>query len=181
MASRLSRNNPRGVSLDGNTVRVSTRTAMAEIITRHEAAGMAFRNELFRPAAAGLLAVVTAMDGAPISTRILKRSTRPLVVVIGDDHEGAAGPAGWPQAARLLRWAHSAVLHASGGRAEEYALIAATAVACGRMLLVECELRHLPAWSALAARELPRLNLLKIVPEGGQHPLPGVPTGTTIQ
>jgi hypothetical protein len=181
MASRLSRNNPRGVSLDGNTVRVSTRTAMAEIITRHEAAGAGFRNELFRPAAAGLLAVVTTMDGTPVPARILKRSARPLVVVVGDDHEAAAGPAGWPQAARLLRWAHSAVLHASGGRAEEYALIAATTVACGRMLLVECELRHLSAWSALAARELPRLNLLKIVPHEGEHPIPGAPAGTVIQ
>ena len=60
-------------------------------------------------------------------------------------------------------------------------MIAEAAVRCARLLLVECELRHLQAWGALAERELPRLNALRIVPREGQHPIQGAPAGAVIQ
>lgn len=169
-----------GVRVSGHTVEFTTRTTIAQTIARMEAAGEGFRTPLFRAAAQGRLAIATSLGGSPVLSRLLKQR-RPTVVVLPDDHPDAIGPDAWPQAGKLLRWANAAIFHASGGRAEEYALIAEAAIRCGRLLLVECELRHLQAWSALAERELPRLNVLRIVPREGQHPIGGVPAGAVIQ
>ena len=179
--SHAFRNAMRGARVSGNTVEFTSRTAIAEAIIWHEAAGEAFRNELLRPAAAGLLAVATVMDGAPIASRILK-GRRPLVVVVAaEDHPAAIGPDGWLQGRKLLRWADAVVAHAAGGRAEDYAEIADAAIHFGRLLLLEIEHRHMQAWGALIERELPRIAVLRIVPREGQHPIGGVPAGTGIQ
>ncbi len=174
------RNAIRGAHASGRTVDLRSPTAIAETIVRCEAAGEGFRTPLLRAAAAGRLAVATAIGGAQVHSRILKQR-RPTVIVLADDHPDATGPDGWPQARKLLRWAHSAVFHAAGGRAADYEMISAATVTCGRMLLVEIEYRHMEAWMRLAARELPRLNLTCIEPEEGQHPIPGAPAGAVIQ
>ncbi len=150
-----------GVRVSGDTVSLTSRTAIAETIVRMEAAGEGFRTPLFRAAATGRLAVATAIGGAPVLARLLKQG-RPTVVVLADDHPDAIGPEAWPQARKLLRWASAAV-------------------ASRRLLLVEMELRHMQAWGRLAERELPRLKLLRIEPINGQHPVPGAPAGTVIQ
>lgn len=181
MASRDFRNNPRGVRLDGRTVEFTGRDAIADAIADHivraEAAGEGYRTPLLRAAAAGQLAFAMAVGGEPVLSRILK-GRLPTAVVVADDCPAATGPDGWQQARKLLRWAHSAVFHAAGGAAEHYQLFADATVICRRLLVVEMELGHMAAWGRLAERELPRLNLLRIVPREGQHPLPPAQSGT---
>ncbi len=169
-----------GVRVSGNTAEFTSRTAIAQTIVQLEAIGEGFRAPLFRAAAAGRLAVATAIGGTPVPARFLKLS-RPTVIVLADDHPGATGPDAWPQAKKLLRWAHSAVFHAASGDPAHYAMISAATVQCGRMLLVELEFRHMQAWMRLAARELPRLNLLQIVPREGEHPIRSAPAGAVLQ
>jgi hypothetical protein len=149
---------------------------IVRLLHTHEA----FRVPLFRAARDGALCSAQAEGGQPVPASFLKLS-RPRLVILADDHPGATGPDAWPQAAKLLRWAHSAVFHAAGGDPAHYAMISAATIGCGRMLLVELEYRHLEAWMRLAERQLPRLNLLQIVPTEGQHPIQGAPAGTVIQ
>lgn len=174
------RNAIRGARIGGSTVEFRSRAAIAETIVRQETMGEGFRNPLFRAASFGLLSVATAIGGTPALSRTLKQS-RPIVVVLADDCPDATGPDGWPQARNLLRWARGAVFHAAGGRAEEYEMIAGAAIICGRLLLVEMELRHMRAWGRLAERELPRLNLLRIEPKEGEHPIRTAPAGENVQ
>ncbi len=169
-----------GVRVSGNTAEFTSRAAIAETIVRMEAAGEGFRTPLFRAAAAGKLAVATAIGGTPVVSRLLKQP-RPTVVVVADDHPAATGPGGWPQARRLLRWANAVVVHAAGGRAEDYAEIAEATIHFRRLLLIEIEYRHMQAWGALIERELSRIAVLRIVPREGQHPTGGAPAGAVIQ
>jgi hypothetical protein len=71
---------------------------------------------------------------------------RPAVVLIGDDDYRERGPAGWPLAERVARWAASVVLHAAGAEAahSESAVLAAKGVGC--VAIIECSTTTLPAW-----------------------------------
>ena len=142
------------------------------LVARTEQADGAYQLPVLRAADLGALAAVVATGGQAVPAGFLALR-RPRLVILADHRPGAAGPGGWPQAGRLLRWAKGAVFHAAAARPAEYEMIAEATIRCGRLLLVECEFRHLDAWCALAARELPRLKLLKIVPREGQHPVQG--------
>ena len=179
MASHDFRNKHRGVRFDGRTLNFTGQDAIADHIVRVEQAGEGFRTPLLRAAAAGQLGFAMAVNGEPVLARILKRHS-PTVVLLADDQPGATGPDGWRQARKLMRWAHSAVFHAAGGEAAHYQLFAEAALTCRRLLVVEMQIRHMPAWARLVERELPRLNLLRIVPQEGQHPIQGAPTGAVV-
>ena len=150
------------------------------LVARTAQAEGAYQLPVLRAADAGALAAVVAMGGQAVPASFLELR-QPRLVILADDRPDAAGPGGWPQARGLLRWAHNAVLHAAAARAEDYAMVAAATVRCGRMLLVETEQRHMDAWGRLAERELPRLRLHRFVPKDGQHPIGGAPFGGTIQ
>lgn len=172
---------PRATSAGpGDTPTVGSRAAMDAAIARLLQTDEAFRVPLLRAARDGALGFTQAEGGRAVPARFLKLG-RPCLVILADDHPAATGPDAWPQARKLLRWARAAVFHAAGGRAEDYAMIAAATVAYGRLLLVEMEYRQMQAWGRLAERELPRLNLLRIEPKNGQHPIQGAPAGTVLQ
>ncbi len=154
MTSHAFRDALRGARISGNTVEFTSRAAISQTIVRLEAAGEGFRIPLFRAANAGALAVATAVDGAPVLSRILKLP-RPTVVILSDDHPAATGPDGWPQARRLLRWSNAVVVHAAGGRAEDYAVIAEAAIHFRRLLLIEIEFRHMQAWGRSSSASCP--------------------------
>jgi hypothetical protein len=103
--------------------------------------------------------------------KMLKRSPRPVLVLVGDDDYATTGPAGWSATAMLLRWATSAVVHGTGGDIATYRMAADIAAANGRFLLIETSSAHVSTWrAALQAAGVPHLSL--VPPSGGCHPLP---------
>lgn len=85
--------------------------ARSYLLQTHEA----FRVPLLRAERDGALSFAMAENGRAVPASFLKPS-RPRLVIPADDHPGATGPDAWPQARKLMRWAHSAVFHASRRR-----------------------------------------------------------------
>lgn len=161
-------------------VELSSETIIAATIVRLEATGEGFRTPLFRAAGAGVLNLAIACNGAPVHARFLKQHS-PAVVLVPDDHPDATGPDAWPQARKLARWAGLVALHATGGQHEHYRLFADHAVRCGRLLVVEIELRHLAAWHDLMLREHQPGAVLCLTPRpGNHHPISPAQAGTVL-
>jgi hypothetical protein len=115
--------------------------------------------------------------------RQLKSSGRPALVILGDDDYGSTGPAAWPDAVRLMRWARFTFLHAAGGEAVHYAAAALSAQEHHRVLLVETDTAHLEAWRALIDRIRPHgLGLIIATRSGAPpHPTMRAPAGAVLQ
>lgn len=105
--------------------------------------------------------------------RFLATVRRPALVLIGDDDDHATGPAGWPTAERLLRWARQVVVHGAGAEPAHYeAAVLATQIV-GRFVLIECNSTMAPAWIDAVQRWAPAAAKVAVrVPEGIQHPAP---------
>jgi hypothetical protein len=162
-------------------VHITKRSDIDQLIALTIQAGEGYRAPLMRAASAGHLSLIGAKDGSVIPAKYLQIA-RPLVALLADDHSAAVGPGGWKQAQELLRWANVAILHATGGQPEQYAMVAASALIMHRVLLIEMQERHHAAWRALAERQTPRLKLISIVPPpGDSHPRVTVPAGTVMQ
>lgn len=168
-----------GVRVDGNALCISSRDRMNETIGRLPALGEGWRVPLFRAARDGHLALIIAGQGQHVDKRLLADRRRPQLVILADDHPAAVGPDGWPQARKLMRWSAGVLLHASGGEARWSALAVYLTGQAGRMLMVECELRHHAAWLALAKAQGRRH--LSILPTNGVHPIAGAPAGEVVQ
>lgn len=110
---------------------------------------------------------------APPPLKMLARSSKPAIVVIGDDRADGSdtGPSGWPNIRKLTRWAKRAVIHGTGGRVEHYRAVVLLAKAERRLVLVETGTEYLQAWHQLFARA--GVATLNLVPsDGGVHPVP---------
>jgi hypothetical protein len=132
-----------------------------------QCAGDYYHVPLIEAAKAGLIDLVFTADRAarpPLGR--MRRSTRPVLFLLGDDDECSSGPDGWRCAQQLTRWARGAIVHGSGGKAEHYKLAISEALTVGRFLVVDTASRHVDAWMAL----LPRVQALAIVPRQGSHP-----------
>ncbi len=140
----------------------------------------AFRVPVLLLARNGDLAFAMPARGEPVHSSFLELR-RPRLVILTDSGPGATGPDAWPQAAKLFAWATTAVLQAGAGNPFRSAVIGEATIRRGRMLLIECEPRHLEAWGRLAEHELPRLELLRIAPADGEQPIGGAPAGAVIQ
>jgi hypothetical protein len=97
---------------------------------------------------------------------------QPAVALVGDDDYSDQGPAGWPLAARIIRWAVSAVVHAAGAEIVHYETAVVAARVVKRVLIIECSTTTLPKWRALveAARPMPA-TLIISPPDNGPHPI----------
>jgi hypothetical protein len=166
-------------------IEVNARERMAEAVVRLEQAGCGHIVPLVRAAMAGDLGFALVGPGQTLPPRLLDaaRQRRPLAVVLGDDGAAPTGPAGFPQARRLLRWAAHVFVHATGGRPEHYAAAARITVAARRLLLVETCTAQQAAWSALARALAPRTpgTLLITRPGAPAHPRLSAPVGATPQ
>lgn len=172
---------PPGVRVEGRSVQYGTPTAIDLLIAQQIAAGEGFRADLFRAASAGKLNLAVPVRGALVRSRILKLRS-PTVVLLPDDHPSAIGPEAWPQARKLARWASLVALHATAGQSAHYQMFAEHAVRHGRLLIVEVELRHLPAWLALVQQERQPSQILCLIPRpGGQHPVSPTQAGMVLQ
>lgn len=97
---------------------------------------------------------------------------RPAIVLIGDDYGADLGPAGWPTAERAVRWCRAVLLHAAGGEVWHYEMAVQNAQSFGRVLVVECTTKTLPAWLNLvdSVRPIPPVSLVIMPPDGLAHP-----------
>jgi hypothetical protein len=118
----------------------------------------------------GRINLAIASRGGDISIGQLKRSPRPILVVIGDDDYASTGPVGWPIARKLFRWARHVVIHATGADDTSYRLAVEMAVTVRRLVLVETSSDCAGAWAA-ACRQA-HIPALALMPANGQHPLP---------
>jgi hypothetical protein len=96
---------------------------------------------------------------------------KPAIAMIGDDDGLDRGPAAWPRAARILRWARGIMLHGSGAEVAHYEVAIVAAQMLGRYCIIETTSALLPVWATLI-KTLPPVPTLVIHPREGQHPLP---------
>jgi hypothetical protein len=158
-----------------------TSEQIAEILLRVEQAGEGFRIPLINAALTGAIVATAAKHGEKVEAKFLK-ITKPTAILLTDDHDGAAGPDGWKQIRRLLRWANVAFLHATGGHPQHYDMAVGFTLLTKRMLMIEMQHRHHAEWHALANEYAPRLTVFSLIPPPGDtHPRVVVPAGTVVQ
>ncbi len=162
---------------------IRTAEKMAELAVKLHQAGAGWHGPLLRAAMAGELRLLMVPPGERIPLRLLDpmRDPRPLVVLLSGDGIKPVGPEGFPQAARLFRWARFLMLHGAGGEAAHYELAADAARATGRVVIAECIAAHLPDWLAFRAAHVPRTPSLAIEARDGLHPIHTAPAGAVMQ
>lgn len=107
--------------------------------------------------------------GGRISLSRLKQSARPMLVLTGDDDHFSTGPAGFPDAGRLARWARGGLIHAAAGTRETYEMAVAGTVLRKRFLLVETGSAYMMEWAKLLhSAGVPCSGVL---PRNGPHPV----------
>jgi hypothetical protein len=128
---------------------------------------------LMRTAAAGgvrLLMVVSSTRASDLRPA-LKDRTQPTIVLIGDDPGVSRGPRNWPTARLLTRWATAACVVGAAAEIDRYTALPSEARGTGgRMVLVESDAAHAPAWAGLFVRA--GAGVLLVLPEDGVHPVP---------
>ena len=127
-------------------------------IELHEAAGFSFRIPALRAAMVGDITLADIYPGGRIATHLLWPQRRPVMLVVGDDCEPARGPTGFPQTARLIRWAAVTVLYSAGGEARHYAKAVDLARQYGRVLMIETCTARRAAWADLLQADISRRN-----------------------
>ena len=149
---------------------------LAGIMSRE---GLAYKLPLYRAASStGSIALCQPSRGHQISASFLKRVARPLVVLLGDDDYSSTGPGGWQSTQRLLQWARAALLHGTGGTIAHYHVAVELTQQSKRLLLVETDAAHLPAWRLAVEATGRRLPTLVIAPT---TPHPAVPPPGGVQ
>lgn len=150
---------------------VTQRDQFDRLIAHAATMGFPGAVELLRSARAGEIDLVQIERAAAAPIRLMEKSTRPVVCVIGDDDDASTGPAGWHATRRLLWWAKAAMVHATGADAESYQVAIAMALASRRFLLIETDTAHMREWGdVLLKRRIPFLGLRPA--DGGVHPIP---------
>ena len=164
---------------------IKTRAHMAEMVMRLQQAGAAHHVPMIRAAMAGTLRFAVIFPGSALPLRLLDmaRERRPLAVILADDGDKPTGPDGFPQARRLLRWATSIFIHATGGQPIHYAVAAQATVLVRRVLLIETGIAHQDAWCDLRRAVAPRTPgvVLTVPPGAAPHPHLAVPAGEAVQ
>ncbi|MBX6747469.1 MAG: hypothetical protein IRY87_36020 [Acetobacteraceae bacterium] len=164
---------------------LKTRAQMAEVAVRLEQAGAGHHVPLIRAAMAGALRFAVISPGSALPLRLLDmaRDSRPLAVILADDGDKPTGPDGFPQARRLLRWAASIFIHATGGQPIHYAAAAQVTMLVRRFLLIETNTAHEAEWCDLRRAVAPRTPgvVLTVPPGAPPHPHLAVPAGEVVQ
>lgn len=103
---------------------VADAESMDRLAAHAVATGHGFAAELFTAARRGELNVAYVLDRkTPAPMKVLKRSTRPVLAIVGaDPGDAGTGPADWLAFRRLADWATFALVHASGGTVQNYKL-----------------------------------------------------------
>ena len=132
-------------------------------------AGFVGRVELLRVVRNREIALVESDRKADVPERVLAETTKPLIVVLGDDDYQSTGPTGWAAVPGLLRWAKGALIHGTGADVPSYRAAIGMALLARRFLLIETDSAHAREWgNALLVQGIPFLGLL---PSEGVHPV----------
>ena len=129
---------------------------------------------LLRDMAAGSLTLAAIARGSQsVSPKAWQRAGKPVVAILADDDHGSTGPAGFPVARKLLRWARGLVVHAAAGHAWQYQMAADLALAVGSCVIVETSTSCADEWLAFAQQAAyPRRHIsFGFRPEAGPHPV----------
>lgn len=157
--------------------------ALSEGVRRMEGTRGDFAVPLWRGSLAGEYRIAATMPGGALPAKVLDTTRPPTVIILSGDPDFPTPPPP-PQAfrrvPRYLAWAASVVIHATGGKREHYAAIAAAVPIMRRVLLIETGTTQEDAWMALVQAEaerrkarsqhLPRL-CWSATPRGGFHPV----------
>ncbi len=128
------------------------------------ACGFDFRNEVYRPALAGEYRLLEILPGVRVPARYLDHAAPPTLAICGDDAGISEGPRDFPQARRLAAWARYAMLHAAGGDAFEYSLVAKATRRHRRALLIETTTAAQAAWEEVLRAEIARRERASLPP-----------------
>ncbi len=152
---------------------VSTQDQFARIIAHLSQTQYAFKVPLYRAAQMGVISLCEVVrDGTPPLKR-LDRTGRASVVLIGDDDYASTGPTGWVATRKLLYWASAALVHGTGGTADDYSRAVVMAIQWGRVLLVETSSEHLMGWAGVVQNAPHQIAAVFKRPTApGVHPLP---------
>ena len=158
----------------GYTLPVNAWHDIPAAIATLQAAGALHRIPMLRALYAGRIAHFEAArnTSAGAIKAFMRAASLPAVVLLGDDDHASTGPAGWPIARRLLRWARHVVIHGTGPKPEHYEAAVQTAEHVGRVLFIETASDAVGTWrrAAEAAPQRPSMGLY--LPTQGQHPIP---------
>jgi len=100
----------------------------------------------------------------------IRKSHKPVLILVADDDDLATGPDGWRFARKIASWARGAVVHGAGAKREHYQLAIGGAIDCRQFLVIDCASRHVDNWLEL----LEHCFALAIVPSDGGHPVADV-------
>jgi hypothetical protein len=150
------------------------RDKLPELILRLEQAGQGFRIPILRAVFERRVSFVESARGGRIPAKVLQ-DQRPHLILLGDDDGCSSGPAGWPQARKLLRWSRRVMLHAAGGEAEHYEVAVTATEQTGRLLLIETSMERMPDWLALVQEQRPPVPTLVLRPRPGEPTHPTCP------
>jgi hypothetical protein len=158
----------------GRPLIIEDRAGLARAVQLAEAVGAIGSAVLMRALLAGEIAYfpVHAETSARQIRQFTRCATRPAVMMLGDDDGLDRGPAGWPVAPRVLRWAATVMIHAAGAEKVHYQGAVDVAKAVRRLAIIECSSASLDDWLGLAAAAPSRPRIIVIRPRGGVHPLP---------
>ena len=155
-------------------LRIERWDQIPQAISQIQAAGQHHRAVPLQALYRGLISHVEVQRNTPARhvKTFIASARRPELVLIGDDDEAPTGPSGWGQAGRLLKWARYILIHAAGGRVEEYQEAVAVALITGRFLLIETSSAFSEAWRAVAIAAQPNVRIGMILARNGKHPMP---------
>lgn len=142
-------------------------------------AGDTWHGPLFRAAMVGELNVGIVIPGERTPDRFLNEAEKPVVIVLGGDGKRGAGPDEFRNLWRPMKWARAILLHGAGGEERHYDKAVTAARIVRRVLVVETDSAHLPAWVEARIRLAPGTPTLIIStrpevvhpapPMGGSH------------
>ncbi|MBP0446706.1 hypothetical protein J8J14_18170 [Roseomonas sp. SSH11] len=153
------------------------------MIRRMEGTGGDFAVPLWRGSLAGEYRIAAALPGGRLPAKVLDPKRPPTVIILSGDPDFPAPtppPTAFSRLPRLLSWAASIVIHATGGARGHYAAIAAAVPIMRRVLLIETGTVMEDAWIGLVRAEAERrakggqrLPCLcwSATPRGGVHPV----------
>lgn len=157
---------------------------ITRIIQILQASGHGYQAPLYRAALAGEVIVGVTAAGGRLPNEFFWHGGKPKVAIIaGDDVDPSKPrrlPSEFPQTQKMLEWAASVCIHATGGAEMHYAGFVMAAQICGRVLVIETGTAAEDDWTAVVTAERKRREpgnpllgaVISARPRGGFHPAP---------
>lgn len=100
----------------------------------------------------------------------IRKSRKPVLILVGDDDDNPTGPAGWRFAKKFTAWARGAIVHGAGAKREHYQIAVEGALECRQFVVIDTASRYAADWLELLCHTF----TLVIAPADGEHPVADV-------